>query len=49
MHLVSQEFDGQGLDDSYGMDRLQQEKLFLDIERKYVNVPERALIEMLQI
>lgn len=49
MRLISQDFDRRGLNDSYGMDRLQQEKLFMDIVKKYMKVPERALIELLQI
>ena len=48
MRFISQEFERQRLDDSYGMDRQQQEKLFMDIVKKCVNVPERALIELLQ-
>ena len=48
MRLISLEFERQGLNDSYGMERLQQEKLFIDIVMKYVNVPKRALIEQLE-
>ncbi len=49
MRLVSQEFEKQGLEDSYGMDRHQQERLFMEIVKKYMNVPERAVVELLQI
>ncbi len=49
MRLVSQEFEKQGLEDSYGMDRQQQERLFMEIVKKYMNVPERAVVELLQI
>jgi hypothetical protein len=49
IRLVSQEIERQGLNDSYGMDRLQQEMLFVEIAKKYVNVPERRLIELLRI
>ncbi|MGA9098677.1 MAG: hypothetical protein WB392_07065 [Methanotrichaceae archaeon] len=48
MRLISQEFERQRLNDSYGIDRLQQENLFMDIVKKYVNVSERVLIELLQ-
>ncbi|MGA9097670.1 MAG: hypothetical protein WB392_01920 [Methanotrichaceae archaeon] len=49
IRLVVHEFEGQELDDSYGMDRLQQEKLFIDIVRKYINVPERVLEGLLHV
>jgi hypothetical protein len=49
MRLVAQEIERQGLNDSYGMDRLQQERLFVEITKKYMNVPERILIELLKI
>ncbi|MGA9098050.1 MAG: hypothetical protein WB392_03875 [Methanotrichaceae archaeon] len=49
MRLISQEFERQRLNDPYGMDRQQQEKLFIDIVKRYVNIPERALIELIQI
>lgn len=47
--LVVQEFERQGLEDPYGIDRQQQERLFVEIVKRYMNVPERALIELLQI
>ncbi|MFB3764154.1 MAG: hypothetical protein ACE14P_02785 [Methanotrichaceae archaeon] len=49
VRLVTQEFDNQGLDDPYGIDRQQQEMLFIKIVKKYINVPENTLIELLQI
>ena len=49
IRLISQEFERQRLNDSYGMDRQQQEKLFIGIVRKYVNVPEKALTELLWV
>jgi hypothetical protein len=35
------------LDDKYGMDRHQQERLFVDIAIRVLNVPERAVCELL--
>jgi len=49
IRLIVHEFESQGLSDSYGMDRPQQEKLFMDIARKYINVPERVLAELLHV
>jgi len=48
VRLITQEFDAQGLDDLYGMDRQQQEMLFMKIVKKYTNVPENTLVELLQ-
>jgi hypothetical protein len=47
VRLVVREFEKQGLDDTYGLNRLQQERLFIDIVKKYINVPERRLQELL--
>ena len=41
--LVALEMQKLELDDSYSLDRHQQEELFIDIVRKYVNVPEFIL------
>jgi hypothetical protein len=43
IRLIVHEMERLGLDDSYGIDRHQQEKLFLDILRRHLNVPEEAL------
>ena len=48
VRLITQEFDAQGLDDSYGIDRQQQEMLFMKIVKIYTNVPENTLTELLQ-
>lgn len=48
VRLITQEFEAQGLDDPYGMDRQQQEVLFTKIVKKYINVPENTLIQLLQ-
>lgn len=47
VRLMVLEMQRQGLDDSYGMDRLQQEKLFVEIVTRILNVPERAICELL--
>jgi hypothetical protein len=47
IRLMVLEMQRQGLEDSYGMDRQQQEKLFLDMAKRILNVPERALAELL--
>lgn len=47
IRLIALEMDKQSLDDKFGMDRLQQEKLFIEITTRILNVPERAVIELL--
>ena len=47
MRLVSMELHDSGLDDSYGLDRYQQEVLFTQIVRKYVSVSEKIIRELL--
>jgi hypothetical protein len=49
IRLVAHEFEKLGLDHSYGLNRAQQEMLFIDIVKKFVNVPERYPQELLQI
>jgi hypothetical protein len=41
------EMQRQNLGDAYGMDRRQQESLFLDLANKYLNVPTKAIAELL--
>ncbi len=41
--LVALEMQRLELDDKYALDRHQQEKLFIEIVKKYVNVPEVIL------
>jgi hypothetical protein len=48
MRLVTKEMERCGIDDIYGIDRLQQEKLFLDIVTRCLNVPERAVCQLLE-
>jgi hypothetical protein len=38
--LISQEMERCNLEDAYGMDRRQQEDLFIKIVEKYLNIPE---------
>jgi hypothetical protein len=45
--LIALEMERQELEDSYGLDRAQQEKLFINIVIKYLNVPERVILELL--
>jgi hypothetical protein len=39
--------DRQALEDKFGMDRKQQEELFIDITTRILNVPARAVTELL--
>ena len=48
MRLIALEMEMLELDDKYALDRLQQEKLFVKIVRKFVNVPESALFSLLE-
>jgi hypothetical protein len=43
IRLIALDIENSGVDDDYGMDRHQQEELFIKIVHKYVNVPEWAL------
>jgi hypothetical protein len=47
MRLIALEMERQELTDAYGLDRKQQEKLFVDIVMKHLNVPERVILELL--
>lgn len=49
MRLVAQEMERCGIEDLYGIDRQQQEKLFIDIVKKFLNVPEKAVSRLLEI
>jgi hypothetical protein len=46
MRLVSIALQDSGLEDSYGMDRYQQEVVFTEIIRKYVQVSEQIIREL---
>jgi hypothetical protein len=47
VRLLVLEMQRQNLEDAYGMDRRQQESLFLDLANKYLNVPTKAIEELL--
>jgi hypothetical protein len=47
MRLIAQEFERCGLEDFYGIDKYQQETLFIEIAKRYLNVPERVLRRLL--
>jgi len=45
--LIVLEIEKQALGDKFGLDRTQQEELFIDIATRILNVPARAIIELL--
>ena len=45
--LIALEMERLSLDDKFGMDRQQQENLFLEITTRILNVPARAVLELL--
>ena len=45
--LIAQEMEKQSMDDRFGIDRQQQEKLFIEITTRILNVPARAVSELL--
>lgn len=47
VRLIALEMERLRLDDNFGMDRQQQEDLFVDIVVKILNVPPRAVLELL--
>jgi len=47
IRLIALEMERLALDDNFGMDRQQQEDLFMDIAVKILNVPPRAVSELL--
>jgi hypothetical protein len=47
VRLMVLEMQRQGLADSYGMDRQQQEKLFVVIATRCLNIPERVIARIL--
>jgi hypothetical protein len=44
--LIVLEMEKQSMDDRFGIDRQQQEKLFIDITTRILNVPARAVSEL---
>ena len=47
VRLVVKELEELDVDDGYGMNRLQQEELFIEVIRKYINVPEWKIRNLL--
>jgi hypothetical protein len=47
IRLIALEMERLSLEDKFGMDRFQQEKMFIEITARILNVPERAVIELL--
>lgn len=47
VRLIALEMERLALEDNFGMDRQQQEELFVDIAVKILNVPPRAVSELL--
>ncbi len=47
IRLIALEMERLSLEDKFGMDRMQQEKLFIEITTRILNVPERAVTELL--
>jgi hypothetical protein len=45
--LIALEMEKLSLDDNFGMDRMQQEKLFVEITTRVLNVPARAVLQLL--
>ena len=45
--LIAQEMERLALDDKFGMDRKQQEDLFVEITTRILNVPARAVYELM--
>ena len=47
IRLIALEMERLGLDDKFGMDRQQQENLFVETTTRILNVPARAVSELL--
>jgi hypothetical protein len=45
--LIALEMEKQALDDKFGMDRMQQEDLFVEIVARILNIPARVVYEYL--
>jgi hypothetical protein len=48
VRLIVQEMERLEFDDKYALDRQQQEKLFIEIIKKYIDVPEHVIIALLE-
>ena len=47
MRMISKELENEITDDTYGLDRFMQDKLFIKIVKKYISLPEIYLLELL--
>jgi hypothetical protein len=47
--MISMDLENEFMDDPYGLDRTMQDILFIKILKKYINLPENCLLEMLDI
>jgi len=45
--LIALEMERLALDDKFGMDRMQQEDLFVEVATRILNIPARAVYELL--
>jgi hypothetical protein len=48
MRLVSIELEKRGIDDIYGIDIYNQEKIFIEVLKQYINVREQVIRSFLQ-
>lgn len=48
IRLIVLEMEKQSMDDRFGIDRQQQEKLFIEITTRILNVPARAVSELVR-
>jgi hypothetical protein len=48
MRLISIELERRGIDDVYGIDRSNQEEIFIEVMRRYINVSEQTIRKFLQ-
>jgi hypothetical protein len=47
IRLIAKEIERLEIDDKYALDRHQQEKLFIEIVKKYIPLPEQAISALL--
>jgi hypothetical protein len=47
IRLMVQEMEEAGFEDSYGRDRQTQERLFIEIVKSFLNIPERIILKFL--
>ncbi len=49
IRIMAQEMEKADFEEPYGMDRYIQEKLFIEMAKKYLNLPEKVLMECLSV